>query len=51
MDDKGKDRDGDGLSDSHKTSQVEIGGTSETGDMICEGKGAIKSDTQVTDRG
>ena len=28
-----------------------IGGTSEVGDMIWEGKGAIKSDTQVTDGG
>jgi len=32
--DRGKDRDGDRLSDSPKMSQMEIGGTSEVGDMI-----------------
>jgi len=51
VDNRGKDRDGDRLSDSPKTSQMEIGGMSEVGDMISEGKGAIKSDTEVTDGG
>ena len=34
VDNRGKNRDGDRLSDSPKTSQMEIGGTSEVGDMI-----------------
>jgi len=32
VDDRGKNRDGDRVSDSPKTSQMEIGGTSEVGD-------------------
>ena len=51
MDDRGKNRDGDRLSDSPKKSQMEIEGTSDVWDVIWEGKGAMKSDTQVTNRG
>jgi len=51
VDDRGKNRDGDRLSDSPKTSQMEIGGMSEVGDMISEGKVAIRSDTHVTEGG
>jgi len=52
VDDRSKNRIGNRLTvvtNSAKMSQMEIGGTSEVGDMILEDKGAIKSDTQVTD--
>jgi len=45
MDYRGKDRGGNRLADSPKTSRLEVGGAREVGDVICEGKGAIKSDT------
>jgi len=51
IDDEGKDIGGTRLADSPKTSQVEVEGASEAGDMILEGKVAIKCGIQVTDGG
>lgn len=45
-----KDRGGNIVVDSPKASEVEVGGASEVGEVILEGEGAIKYDTQVTDR-